>query len=252
MRRLCLILVIAFLMSACGKKGPLIYPDQLVPESPTAVTVRQTGLGMKLSFLLPQKDRAGRPLGNLAGVRILKRESLPGQECSACTDTFQLFKKVYVDFQDESVRRYGSLMMVLDSDVTVARSYSYTFVPFTKGEVDGQGSASATATLEQPPLPPTLHVISLPTEIKLEFGGRPPAVGTRVGYNLYRTAKGETMPFLPLNKEPMTGNGYTDSGLDRRATYLYAVRILVRMPTTGEVVESAFSNQVEGALKDEE
>ena len=253
MRRLCLSLVIVLVISACGKKGPLIYPDQLVPDSPTAVTLRQAGLGMKLSFLLPQKDRAGQPLANLAGVRVLKRETMPGQaqECSTCMDGFRLFKTLYVDLQDDSVRRYGDMMIVLDSDVTIDRTYAYTVEPFTKEGVDGQGSVPVLATMVDPPLPPLLRVIPSATDIRLEFKGRPPARGTFVGYNLYRTVKGGALPFLPLNREPLPGTSFTDSGLDRRLTYTYGARMVVRMPT-GEMVESSLSNQEDGALKDEE
>ncbi len=253
MHRLCLVLVIALFMSACGKKGPVIYPDLLVPEAPKEVSLWQSGVGMKLSFLLPQKDRAGRPLADLAGVKVFKRETMPGQaqECSSCMDAFRLFKRLYVDIQGDNDRRYGNMMMVLDSDVTVDRTYAYTVVPFTREGVDGQGSAPVMATMVDPPLPPVLKVIPSPTEIRLEFGGRRPARGAFVGYNLYRTIKGEALPFLPLNREPLSGTSYTDSGLDRRLTYSYAIRTVVRMPA-GEKVESSLSNLVDGALKDEE
>jgi hypothetical protein len=59
------------------------------------------------------------------------------------------------------------------------------------------------------------------------------------------------MPFLPLNKVPITGKSHTDIGLERGVTYSYAARSVVRKPT-GEMVESALSNIVEGALKNEE
>ncbi|HEX9080527.1 MAG TPA: hypothetical protein VF795_13110 [Desulfuromonadaceae bacterium] len=254
MRRLLLAFLIALSASACGKKGPLIYPDLLVPEAPKEVTLWQSGLGMKFSFFLPQKDRAGRPLTDLAGVKVMKRETIPAQEevCPACTSAFRLFRTLYVDFRDEgAARRYGNLMVVLDSDVTLARNYTYTIVPFTKDGVDGQGSAPVTATMVEPPPEPSLRVIPTVTDIRLEFGGRTPAAGTFMGYNIYRAVKGEPLPFLPLNKEPVRGKSYTDSGLDRYLTYRYAARTVVRLPT-GEKVESGLSNQEDGALRNEE
>jgi len=253
MLRLCLVVVMALLMSACGKKGRLIYPDLLVPESPSSVTLRQTGPGMKLSFLLPQKDRAGQPLVDLAGVRILKREALPGQpqECSACMDEFRLFKTLYVDVRESSVQRYGTMMIVMDGAVTIGRTYSYQVVPFTKAAVDGQGAPQLTATMVEPPPHPVLRVIPSPTDIRLEFDATPSAKGTLVGYNLYRAVKGETLPFLPLNSAPLQEAHYTDSGLVRHLTYSYAVRMVVRMPA-GEMVESSLSNLADGALLNDE
>jgi hypothetical protein len=59
------------------------------------------------------------------------------------------------------------------------------------------------------------------------------------------------LPFLPLNKEPLPGTSYTDIGLDRRLTYSYAVRMLVRMPT-GDLVEGSLSSLEDGALRDDE
>jgi len=252
MRRLWLLLVIPLLIAACGKKGALIYPDMLVPESPAAVTLRQTGLGMKLAFVLPQKDLAGRPLAGLAGVKVFKRETVPDQGvCEACTDAFRLFKTLYVDMQDDSVRRYGSMMMVLDSDVTAGRRYAYRVVPFMKQGVEGQGSATVAAVMVQPPPPPVLSAMPTPTEIVLQFEGNHAVTGTFVGYNLYRVVKGGSLPFLPLNKEPLPGNSYTDSVPDRRLVYSYAARTVVRT-ATGELVESILSNQVEAALKNDD
>ncbi|MBI2354175.1 MAG: fibronectin type III domain-containing protein [Deltaproteobacteria bacterium] len=253
MRRLSLLLVIPLLLAACGKKGPLIYPDMLVPEAPSAVTVRQAGVGMRLSFVLPRKDLAEQSLTDLAGVRILKRESMPSppQDCPACTDSFRLFRTLYVDVQDGSVRRYGSLMVLLDSDVRAAGVYTYRVVPFTKKGVDGAASAPVTATMVPPPIPPVLHIFPSPTDIRLEFVGLLPVIGSLVGYDLYRAVKGEDLPFLPLNKAPLSGSSFTDSGLNRGVTYSYAARLIVRMPT-GELVESILSNQVEGALREDE
>ena len=252
MRRLWLLLVISLLITACGKKGPLIYPDLLVPEAPTAVTLRQTGLGMKLAFVLPRKDLAGRSLADLAGVKVLKRETVPGQGvCDACADAFRPFKMLYVDMQDDSVRRYGTTMMVLDSDVTAARSYAYRVVPFMKQGVEGQASATVTAVMVQPPQPPVLTALPAPTEIVLQFEGSHAVTGTFLGYNLYRVVKGGSLPFLPLNKEPLPGNSYTDSVPDRRLAYWYAARTVVRI-ATGELVESILSNQVEVTLNNDD
>jgi len=253
MRHLSLLFALTLLITGCGRKGPLIYLDMLVPAAPTVVTARQAGPGMKISFVLPQKDLAGQNLTDLAGVNVFKREATldQGQECSACSESFRLFRKLYVDIQDGSVRRYGNLMILLDSDMRIGNIYTYKVVPFRKDGLDGASSAQVSATMVKPPLPPALQVFPSPTDIRLEFAGEPPAVGAFMGYNLYRADKGEPPPFLPLNKEPLPGGSYTDSGLDRGVVYSYAARTVVRMPT-GEMVESNLSNMVEGALRDEE
>ena len=254
MRCIWFVLIISLLASACGKKGALIYPDQLVPEAPGFVTLRQTGQAMVLSFVLPRKDLAGHHLTDLSGVKVIKREAImaQGEECSnACIDPLSVFRTIYADVQDERSKRYGSTVVTLDSNVTIGNRYSYLLVPFTKNGVDGQKSAPVKAAMQEPPKSPELKAVSAPTEIILKFSGELPFTGTFLGYNLYRTTRGEAMPFIPLNKAPLQVSSYTDSGLDRHRIYIYGARTVVQMPS-GEVIESILSNQAEAALKNEE
>jgi hypothetical protein len=77
-----------------------------------------------------------------------------------------------------------------------------------------------------------------------------PEEGSFVGYNIYRSVKNETMPYLPLNNEPLKDTVYVDSGLERKVTYRYVVRSVVRMPWGG-TTESGASNEAEGALAED-
>lgn len=253
MRSLPLLFVIVLLFSACGKRGPLIYPDMLVPSAPTNVSVRQVGSSMKLAFTLPGKDKAGQSLKDLTGVKILRRETISGQDagCSSCANDFRVFKAMYVDHLDASAQRYGRIFLLLDNDVAVGWEYAYKVLAFTQGNVDGDASKPVMAELVQTPPAPVLKAFAAPTEIKLDFVGLPPYEGGFAGYNLYRSVKGESLPFLPLNKESLAVNSFTDTGLERGVTYKYAVRMVVRLPKD-ELVESALSNEVEAGLSDDE
>jgi len=242
-------------MTACGKKGPLIYPDMLIPASPTAVVARQAGQAVKLSFVLPQSDRAGRSLKNLEGVTIYKRATIAGQgpSCNACTEDFALFRKLYLEPSplERGVQRFGSMIVLLDSDVKVGDEYSYIVKPFTKDDGDGQASLPVTTAMVAPLQAPELKAVPDPIEIQLFFSGGPAAgKGAFVGYNLYRAPKGEVLPYVPLNKEPITGESFVDSGLERTVSYVYAARTVVRMPG-GALVESELSNQVESQRTNE-
>ena len=253
MRHVTVFFLLAMLISACGKKGPLIYPEMLAPAAPINVAVQQSGNSMKLSFGLPSKDLAGRNLSNLAGVTILKRDAMAGQPpgCSACTDDFFLFRKLNLDLLPAGTQRSGSLILLLDGDVRPGRTYSYIVSAFTREDLAGAASVPITAGMVPPPLPPVLQAISQPTEINLEFVGLTPLEGSFAGYNVYRTLKGETFSYWPLNREPLTANRFTDVGLERGTTYVYAVRTVIRL-STGAFVESGMSNEVEGKLKDDE
>ena len=249
-----LLLATTLCISACGKKGPLIYPDMLTPVPATAVTVHQTGRVMKLSFVLPQKDRAGRGLNNLAGVMIFKRASTTGQApgCNACTADFILFRKMFLDLplSDSAVQRYGNRIVLLDSDVRIGDDYTYTVTPFTQDAMEGQASLPAKAAMVQPPSPPMLKARAEPTEIQIAFSSPLPPQGKFVGYNLFRSVKGEEWPLVPINREPLAGKTYIDIGLGRYTSYAYAARTVVMMPN-GELVESELSSEVVAQLANE-
>jgi predicted small lipoprotein YifL len=249
-----LLVAITLCITACGKKGPLIYPDMLTPAPPTEVTVRQSGRVMKLSFNLPQKDRAGRGLKNLAGVMIFKRAATTGQApgCNACTADFTLFRKLFLDLPlpDSSVQRFGNRLLLLDGDVRIGDDYTYAVTPFTQDAIEGQPSLPVKAAMVQAPTPPLLKARPEPTEIQIAFSAPLPQQGKLIGYNLYRAIKGEALPLIPLNREPLFGKSYIDIGLGRNTNYVYAARTVVMMPN-GDLVESELSSEVVTQLANE-
>lgn len=253
MRILAGLFLAALLLAGCGKKGPLVYPDMLVPAAPADVTAQQRGASMKLSLVLPSRDLAGRTFSGLAGVKIFKRDETAGQipGCNACTTGFALFKTLNLELLPPGVQRSGSLVLLLDSDVEAGRSYVYRVQTFTGDNREGAASTSAAVAMVPAPLPPILQAFSQPTEIHLEFTTPPPRDGVIAGYNIYRTTKGETFSLIPLNRAPIAGNRYVDVGLERATVYIYAVRSVVRLPA-GVMIESLASNEVEARLKDDE
>ena len=247
--------LIALLLSltACGKKGALYYPDMLVPDATTVTSVSQIGSSVKLQFVLPHNDRMGRKLADLAGVKISKRQSDSNDEgsCRSCTTDYHLFRKLYLDLLPEGALRYGDRILVLDGDVSLGKTYSYSVVPFTKDGVDGLASPHVSVRLVQPTLPPIVHAESFPTEIRISCATLPPVAGRFIGFNIYRTTKEDTVSYLPINREPLMEKDYTDSGIERNVKYRYMARTLIKLES-GDVVESPLSNVVDGMLKNDE
>lgn len=253
MRKLVCLLFMTCAVSACGKKGPLIYPDMLVPAAPANVSARQSGEAVKLSFVLPAKDLAGRNLAGLSSVSILKRDEPVGTTpaCDSCMTDYTLFRKLNLDLLPPDVQRYGNLFVVLDGKIHTGRSHSYRISVTAKNGQEGTLSAPVSVTPVSAPFPPVLQAISHPTEIQLEFVGLPLIEGVVAGYNVYRALKGEPFPLLPLNEVSLAGPSYVDAGLERGTVYVYGVRAVIRLPS-GVVVESRVSNEAEGKLKDDE
>lgn len=252
MRSLLLLAILMVTMTACGKRGALYYPDMLLPAAPAITSAVQSGSSVKLQFVLPDKDRAGRKLSDLAGVKINRRvsDSTQEQACSSCMSDYRLFLKLNLDLLPENVQRYGTHIVVIDGDVNVGKAYSYSVVPFTRNNFDGLASPQVSIRPVQPTLPPVIYAESFPTEIRISFV-RPQAAGSFIGYNLYRTTQLNVRSYLPVNREPLRGNEYIDSGLDRNRGYYYMARTLVKLES-GAVVESPVSNVVEGMLKNDE
>jgi predicted small lipoprotein YifL len=248
-----MIVGLSLMSTACGKKGPLIYPDMLVPAAPSAVIARQSGAAVKLQFLLPEKDRAGRVVQGVAGVKVGKRaaETDPKDVCRSCMSDYSLFRTLYLEHLPTNTERIGNRLIVIDGDVTAGNSYSYNIVPFTADGVDGAPFTTADVRVIVPFQAPVLKVESLPTEVKIELILPPQMPGRLIGFNLYRWSASTARSYQPLNREPLKGGEYVDSGLERGVKYHYSVRVLLTM-ASGDVVESAESNEVTGMLKDDE
>ena len=243
---------LSLMATACGKKGSLIYPDMLVPAAPTAVTVLQSGAAVKMSFAIPGRDRAGRPVHDVAGVKIGRKADEAEQKklCRSCMTDYSPFRTIYLDRLPTNTERSGSMLLLLDGDVSEGYSYSYSLVPFTTGGVEG-ATATTVAVSVVPPLPaPLLKIESLPTELRLQVSSQAMNAGTLQGYNLYRWFAVQMKSYLPLNTEPLKDSEYVDSGLTRGVLYSYSARVLFKL-SSGDVVESAESNVVTGTLADE-
>lgn len=244
---------VSLVAAACGKKGPLIYPDMLVPAAPSAVSAIQSGTAVTYQFVLPGKDRAGRPVSSLAGVKISRRATSAGQMevCQSCMTDYLLFRTIYLDHLPTDAERIGGLLVLRDSDVSAGNIYSYRAVPFTADLVDGVPSLTVDAPVDVPLPAPGLKIESFPTELKLSFTNTAQKAGRLLGYNVYRFSGTAPRSFLPLNREPVRSDEYVDTGLERGVKYRYSVRALITRGD-GNIAESLDSPEVEGMLREEE
>lgn len=240
-------------LTACGKKGALLYPDMLVPSAPAALAAYQSGSSVKLQFNLPDSDRAGRKLNDLSGVRIsrLVSESSAGPVCGACVTDYQLFRTIYLDLLSDTSGRSGNRMLVIDGEVNGGSTYTYSVVPFTKAGSLGSASAPVSASVVPALAAPSLQGVSFPTEIKLTFAGVPPRNGAIIGYNLYRSSVAGRFPLFPITSEPLTAHEYLDRRLTRNTRYYYSARTVIKL-ASGALIESAPSQVVSGMLQDDE
>ena len=80
MRRTRLVIVLAVVLAACGRKGPPLPPIIEVPETTTDLAVHQVEHDAVLTWSFPSLTRAGRALTDLGQVTVWRLEVPPGQE----------------------------------------------------------------------------------------------------------------------------------------------------------------------------
>ncbi|MDD2853071.1 MAG: fibronectin type III domain-containing protein [Desulfuromonadaceae bacterium] len=251
--RTSLVILLTLLISACGRKGALIYPDTLLPAAPALVSAQQSGAVIKLQFSLPVKDAGGRTIQEVAGVKISRRTTGSEQKgiCRSCMTDYQPLHVFYLGHLPAAAQRFGGRLIVADSDVTAGNSYSYSIVPFTADGIDGAMVKTGDVPVVPTLLPPALSVDCQPTEISVRMSAPSGNAGRFIGYNLYRAIGTTVRSYQPLNSEPLVHREYTDTQLERGVTYRYSARALF-VAASGTVVESAESEEVAGKLKDDE
>lgn len=239
------------LLTACGKKGPLIYPEAQVPATITDLKVEQQGERFLVSWSQPAREEGGGRLYDLAGFRLFRREVLPpAEDCEECPTAYRLIKVVDVEYLRDAVR-LDSSYLTSDADLAEGKTYQYKIVSFKRDGTESGPSNKARKKMAVPPAPPTLKALSTPSGVILTW--EPGILSEKAGlagYNVYRRRPGEFLPPRPLNSAPLAGARYEDLRLERGATYAYTVRTVARIG--GEMVESEPSNEVTGELTEPE
>lgn len=247
MRYLFSFIIVSILLCGCGRKGPLIPPEALVPAPVNDLTVTQRGESFLVSWTIPDRDGGGRPVMDVSYFRLFKREVLPPDEdCEACIDAYRVLKEVDLDYPRDA-RRLGDRLFISDVGVTAGVTYQYKVVSYLK---DGTPSPDSNKfrLKKIAPLPaPVLKALSTPTSVVLHWEEKEmPAYVNARGYNIYRWRASDPPAILPLNDTPIHGTGFEDFRLERGVSYIYSVRGVVE--ADGRQVESAFSNEVKEAL----
>jgi len=235
----CFLLTTVFL-SGCGRKGPLIPPEALVPAPVTNLQVIQRGDAFRVSWSAPTREVSKRPLQG--GLRfLLYRHTVlpPKEDCTVCPDAWKLLGEIDPAVPG-SVEKNGNLLTYIDQDLLPERAYQYRVQA-----VDVSGGISRAVTLPPrqrvtPPFPPVLQVAPGTTGVHLEFVAPTTASReTSVSYLLFRR-EGES-PVRQLTVSPLPVVTFEDTTVRLGATYRYTARTVATI--AGQTVESNDSNE---------
>jgi predicted small lipoprotein YifL len=248
MKKMLYYMGIILALTACGKKGPLVSPDALAPGPIADLKVRQTGSRFLLCLSPPSRDEAKRPLKDLAGVRVFRREVLPpSEDCEECPTAYRLLRTIDLEYPDD-ILRFGSLYCLADAELVPGNTYQYKAVSFQRDGTMSDDSNKVRRKLVTPPVAPVLKVVSAESGVVLEWTGSPlSGQGVLAGFNIYRGRAQGDVPFDPFITMPAAVTRYEDKSLELGGKYFYVVKAVARVD--GELIESEPSNSVFGELK---
>jgi len=228
-RRACFAMAGLFVLTGCGKRGALVYPDLLVPEAPQAVQLDQHGSSLLLSFSLPTKDRRGHELKEPFVLQVQRRELAPDErgECGDCPRDYQALQRIDPEYPGPVIR-LGGRMMMLDSDVRHGKRYQYRLAAVTRQGDAGTAVETVRGMVCTVPAAPRITAKTLHGGIiALDFQAEVPDNAELVGFALYRAVADEPLPALPL-ATILEATHYLDQSVQPGVVYRYAARLVIR------------------------
>ncbi|MEA5115757.1 MAG: fibronectin type III domain-containing protein [Geobacteraceae bacterium] len=238
-------LMMVFSLVACGKRGPLVPPESLVPAAIKDLKVEQKGNRFLVCWSPPAKMESGGKLSGIAGFRVFRREVLPpDQDCEDCPTAYLLLRTVDPEYLQD-VSRAGSRYCFYDSELKSGDTYQYKVLTVDVDGVSSRDSNKVRKLKITSQSAPHLTALSIPTGVVLQWNPvHAPSGSTLEGYAVYRKQEGDVMPLFPTASLPAAVNSFEDKQMEHGVKYVYGIRSVVR--TGSETVESELSNLVEG------
>ena len=203
----------------CGKKGPPVSLDRIVPKAVRDLEASVREERVILQWSLPKENTDGSKLVDLQGFKVL-RGSFEGQECKGCPERLVPIAEVDLASGEHYLMETNRLFWV-DRGLRVGRTYGYRVLAFNRRGHFSQQSNKVEVLWDIPPPPPKqLRAVAGDGMVELKWA---PVEGT-VGYNLYRSGAEEGFPPQPLNPEPIEDTHYRDTRVVTERDYRYAVR----------------------------
>ncbi len=221
--------LILLAIGGCGKKGPPVPWQTIVPKKIVDLQAIPREGGLILQWTVPKENTDKSVLDDLVEVRILRSEgALVGGECRGCGEGTKDVQKVKVDPKQEVT---GKKMSALFEDQEPGKVYVYQVVCINHRGHPSAPSNQVWVYWDRPPDPPR-GVKGEEGDKRVELSWEP--VEGATGYNIYRRGEEEAFSFStqPLNREPVNQAHYTDLNVENEKKYIYSVRALRRVVKT--------------------
>lgn len=238
--------LILLMTTACGKRGALVYPDQLLPAAPSVLLLEQAEDKLRLTFSVPKRDRRDKPLQSpVQSMIMLKR--------TGCDATDQPF--VYLRSFDASEPGFDSQIVWIDENVQPGDNcYQYRVGAVVKDEAFSSFRDTPVVTVHAPlaaPLITARPVFGSIVAIRLANQTEPSSSdSTLAGFRLYRADDISKDGFIPLGVLTSAADEYVDENVQTGKTYQYKARLIVKDKKSGIYRESGLSEVVSVVVQD--
>jgi hypothetical protein len=189
---------------SCGKKGNPTLKSYEKPRPVASLSAIHREDEIRIGWTYPQSEQQ-----KIKGFIIEK--ALAGREA---------FKKETVNFQRLALVDKDE-MQFIDSDFKVGESYLYKVRTVSLKQVLSDGSLTRITPQELPPRPEHFTFRAFPDAIELSWS----KTAEGVVCNIYKTAEKGNYGAVPVNKQPLSNNVFTDTLHMDKPVY-YVVRAL--------------------------
>ena len=204
---------------ACGKKGPPVSFDRIVPEVITDLKASVREGWVILQWSLPEENTDGSKLVDLVGFTVL-RGSDHWEECRTCPETLVPIAEFGLGSGEDHWIQANRVFWA-DKGLRAGNKYIYRVLATNRRGHFGQESNRVEVLWDIPPPPPKqLRGVAGDGAVELKWA----PVEDAVGYNLYRSDRGEAFPLRPLNPKPIEDTRYRDTHVVNNRDYQYVVR----------------------------
>ncbi len=220
-------LCLFFLWAACGRKGPPVSFDRIVPEAIADLEASVREGRVILQWSLPRENTDGSDLVDLVGFKVL-RGYIEGEECKGCPE--RLVPVAEVDLAPgENHWIEANRVFWADKGLRAGKKYIYRVLAFNRRGHFSQGSNRVEVLWDIPPPPPKqFRAVAGDGMVELNWT----SVEEAAGYNLYRSDRGAGFPLHPLNPKPIEDTHYRDTRVVNERDYRYAVRSVIKAGET--------------------
>lgn len=233
---------------SCGKVGPPLPPEVLVPKPITDLASAQVGHEIKLTWTLPTLNTNGSKATTIQRIEVYRQiqpSTEPPPKAEQILNQFRGSKVISIDMTHlDAFTERGRVIFVdkfpgISPETLSSNRFSYAVKVLNKKRQEA-GFSNVVIRQYLPVPPPIPHIDFKAEETKIILTWSAPPSGIALaGYNVYRSDQGKLHPPTLLNTAPVQDTRFEDQNFQFGTTYSYTVRSVVKRDTvTAESFDS--------------